>query len=271
MRISVCAPTTQSARETRQFVEQVRGLGVDEVCLVHDNRWPDDTSDEIAALETELTTVNKQDVASYLFTLLDYYGEKDIFDIPFRQQLRSSLVKANSECRSRPFWTNLGWFYNKAAALATGDVFIFMPSDFLFLFNPSQLRDFIQHRQVDGHFYAKPHAVWMTREEALEGVIRPDMPVSQCFHGFHVMTRPTFDLVGGFTEEYYGRSFADDKMTYLGDRTPGATQFPPDFGVAWCKREQDSVHTYLHGDEWLDLGAMVGSNFRVDTPPVRFP
>jgi len=54
------------------------------------------------------------------------------------------------------------------------------------------------------------------------------------FHGFHCMTRESFNQIGGFTEEFYGRAFADDKMTRLGYNQPGPVGLPHEFSVAWC-------------------------------------
>jgi len=54
------------------------------------------------------------------------------------------------------------------------------------------------------------------------------------FHGFHVMTRKTYDHIGGFTEEFYGRAYADDKMTWHGLNSPAPAQTPDWMDVAWC-------------------------------------
>ena len=56
---------------------------------------------------------------------------------------------------------------------------------------------------------------------------------SPAFHGFHVMTREVYRTIGGFTEEWIHRAFADDKMTRLGERLAGYS-LPPRFSVAWC-------------------------------------
>jgi len=32
------------------------------------------------------------------------------------------------------------------------------------------------------------------------------------YHGHHIMTKTTYDYIGGFTEAFYGRAWADDKM-----------------------------------------------------------
>jgi hypothetical protein len=61
-----------------------------------------------------------------------------------------------------------------------------------------------------------------------------DLQHKPAFHGFHCMTRKAFDVIGGFSEEFYGRAFADDKMTDCGRRIPGGKALPPEFAVAWC-------------------------------------
>jgi hypothetical protein len=53
------------------------------------------------------------------------------------------------------------------------------------------------------------------------------------FHGFHFMTRKTFDIIGGFEEVYSGRAVADNKMTELGRNYEHGVKFPPQLSVAW--------------------------------------
>ena len=121
------------------------------------------------------------------------------------------------------------------------------------------------------------------------------------FHGFHVMTRKTYDAIGGFTEEWYGRAFADDKMTRLG-RQFGGGSLPYDISVAWCGQSEIVNSTprplpenwqetlrqvdplcdehpmsnrdmpkYLHEGVFSnnDVSAVVVKHFSQGTPPVR--
>lgn len=57
------------------------------------------------------------------------------------------------------------------------------------------------------------------------------------FHGFHAMTRKSYEMLGGFTEEFYGRAYADDKMTRRGDLCHRPFRIKPDLptwaSVAW--------------------------------------
>jgi hypothetical protein len=121
------------------------------------------------------------------------------------------------------------------------------------------------------------------------------------FHGFHVMTRKTFDTIGGFTEEWIHRAFEDDKMTMLGNRIAGQG-LPSKFSVAWCGQYEwgefrgpgydavikatlpqvdpwNSLHPlppytrliYLYSDIIPDhyIGSQVNCFFNTATPPVR--
>ena len=73
------------------------------------------------------------------------------------------------------------------------------------------------------------------------------------FHGFHIMTRQTFDLIGGFTEEWFHRAFADDKMTALGVRSRFACGLPIKFSVAWCGQgEISSCQGPCYKEGWQD-------------------
>ncbi len=64
-----------------------------------------------------------------------------------------------------------------------------------------------------------------------------DQALGPSFHGVHVMTKQSWQYLGGFTEEFYGRAFADDKMTRRGDlyhRKFGiGLALPPEFSIAW--------------------------------------
>lgn len=55
------------------------------------------------------------------------------------------------------------------------------------------------------------------------------------FHGFHFMTRAAYEKIGGFTEEYFGRAWADDKMTYHGTHyiNGRGNRLPPHLSVLW--------------------------------------
>ena len=52
------------------------------------------------------------------------------------------------------------------------------------------------------------------------------------YHGFHLMTRKTYRTIGGFTEEWVHRAYADDKMTYHGKRIDPYVILPPQFSVS---------------------------------------
>lgn len=139
-------------------------------------------------------------------------------------------------------------------------------------------------------------------EDAMQ---EPGVQTLPGFHGFHAMTRQTFDAIGGFTEEWYGRAFADDKMTFLGGATqPSGRVLPSRFAVAWCGQHevlpgvgqgyQDGWQDQLKEQQgkWLDkhpvppfgqpyylhqdvidnsrMMQMVNTAFRKDRPPVRF-
>lgn len=123
------------------------------------------------------------------------------------------------------------------------------------------------------------------------------------FHGYHIMTRKTYDQIGGFTHEHQGRAFPDDKMTYLGQRSPpGNYQLASQFAVYWVGqyevlpyhnygyqpgwqdklKEVDPYHethpipsvdqpTYLHAGliDNSKMGELVNSTFNRSAPPVK--
>lgn len=76
------------------------------------------------------------------------------------------------------------------------------------------------------------------REYCIDAMHEPGVQSMPGFHGFHAMTRQTYDHIGGFTEEWYGRAFADDKMTTLGNTQHGPRSLPSQFSVAWCGQHE---------------------------------
>jgi hypothetical protein len=93
------------------------------------------------------------------------------------------------------------------------------------------------------------------------------------FHGFHVMTRHTYDVIGGFTEEWFHRAFPDDKMTYQGNRLCGHN-LPPKFCVAWCGQHEflplhAAGYQAVYGDKdaWHQKGMEVDPFFETHPPP----
>lgn len=66
----------------------------------------------------------------------------------------------------------------------------------------------------------------------------------RAYHGQHIMTRQTWKAIGGFTEEFYGRAWPDDKMSALGSAITGSQPYmPPRFSFSLCS----SYHVRSHG------------------------
>lgn len=59
-------------------------------------------------------------------------------------------------------------------------------------------------------------------------------------HGSHYLTRQAYDAIGGLSEEFYGRAFADDKMSYAGrvlaDSVGLKIHLSYEFSFAWTPR-----------------------------------
>lgn len=73
--------------------------------------------------------------------------------------------------------------------------------------------------------------------------------ITPSFHGFHVMTRKTYNAIGGFTEEWFSRAWADDRMTSLGNRH-FSCQLPSKFSIMWsgqAEPEKNMTARYLYG------------------------
>lgn len=111
-------------------------------------------------------------------------------------------------------------------------------------------RDFLQYPSMPEDTYiadfrhnqlismADPEVIDKMRIFARECFANPqDQLTGPSFHGVHVMTKKSWEYLGGFTEEFYGRAYADDKMTRRGDllhRKFGCSlALPYEFSIAW--------------------------------------
>ena len=92
---------------------------------------------------------------------------------------------------------------------------------------------------------ADPDSLSYLKKFSEESIDLGGVQVLSGFHGFHIMTRKSYDAIGGFTEEFFGRAFAEDKMGVCGRRFPPGGALPEEFSVAWCG--QYEVLPY-HGD-----------------------
>lgn len=99
---------------------------------------------------------------------------------------------------------------------------------------PSELGDFnlpdFQNNRLinltDKQFYVKVKT--FCENSMVHGV-----QVTPNFHGVHIMHRKLFRKIGGFSEEFYGRAFADDKMTHLGMSHGFQICAPAEISFAW--------------------------------------
>jgi hypothetical protein len=101
--------------------------------------------------------------------------------------------------------------------------------------------------------WADPDCMTALQTYCVESMTKGGVQNIPGFHGVHVMTRATYDAIGGFTEEFYGRALADDKMTSLGRRFGGAA-LPSQFGFAWTfPGELLPTHGQGYPDGWQEL------------------
>lgn len=252
-------------------------------------------------------THTKVDAIIWLESLLESWSERMPTEYLSQLVRNLELYKRDElfDPEKKFLWLSSGRLYNRAAELATGDTLIFTPADFLYMFSLAELEQFVNDRTVGGVFYAKPHAAWckikrpqrMTPSLSRTYFVHPEdsstiplddpnllplfkdllsagqrhFPVSYGFHGFHVMTRQTYNTIGGFTEETYWRAVADNAMTAHGTGQMNVN-LPPHIAVAWVKQlrpiSQDAV--YLHGDN-SDIAKMFEESISLGSKPVRFP
>lgn len=303
--ISVCVSSINARWDTEILVRSLclHNEGTNfEVVIGHDDRVDDGSGEAFAGLSREfpnvkVATVTSDDTVRYLERVIRHYETNSLFTPGFRMGLWENFQKYKDlgffDRKGAMLWLTPGRLYNKAVESAMGDVIVVTAGDFLYLFSLGELEGYVRSRARDGHFYAKPNAVWArasnqdrtwlenhvktnvsgdsveifrdyTRQpHALQDLCIPDFKrrelicladrqclprLSRCavesiedgrqhlraFHGFHVMTRKTFNAVGGFTEEFFGRALAEDKMTSLGGRYSSDICMPPQFSVAWC-------------------------------------
>lgn len=73
------------------------------------------------------------------------------------------------------------------------------------------------------------------------------------FHGFHVLSRKTLEVTGGFSAAFYGRAWADDHMSYNGVRSGNHKTLPFKFSVYWIGGHEISPYRGEHyPDGWQE-------------------
>jgi hypothetical protein len=271
--ISFCTLSCNAKNELTTFIQALvrYNPGVDfEICVAHDDRVDDGSGETIQILQEQYPQLkvvrnSKADSVEYLRTLLHYYDCHNNFPVDFREQLWSNLMAYRWGDLCKPeesyLWIALGYLFNKAASIATGDILMFAPADYIWPIDLVALEQYvIQNRDRNGLFYGKfggcyssisnepPELLKNVRLERTrnylyypcrledhylyeEGEVYqlgtdeyPQQFINICkglkgtdlfadmHHGTHIMTRKVWEVVGGFTEEFYGRAWPDDKM-----------------------------------------------------------
>lgn len=302
--ISFCTMSINSKFETRTFVEALCHHNPSlnfEICIAHDNRVNDGSKEYLAQLQAEYPCVKiientKKDSELYISRLIDYYDALNIFSQDFRDKLCSNFeaYQENSLCDSTKsyLWLALGYLYNKAASISSGDILVFAPSDYVWALNIALLESYVIAHREDGIFFGKFDGLLedISNEplECLSQVLQGPRPsgkilrqhicypsrlnehylldfdnhacyslgdsdyqakvksmyernigdttrVGAMHHGTHIMTRKTFEIIGGFTEEFYGRAWPDDKMNAQAMKLfwKNSSTLPKDFVFNW--------------------------------------
>lgn len=98
---------------------------------------------------------------------------------------------------------------------------------------------------------ARPDSLPGLKRFSEESMALGGVQVLHGFHGFHIMTRKSYDAIGGFTEEFFGRAFADDKMSVCGRKFHPGGALPEEFSIAWCGQyEVLPYHGYGYAPGW---------------------
>lgn len=330
--ISVCCCAINSRYEVESLFKTLQAQEVDfELCVTLDNRVNDGSLEHFETLHKQYpnfkyVVYRKEDSIEYLQKLLQYYRAHSTFPTKLQEELENNLEKyihgtfLNSIYEI--LWLTSGPLYNKAVSIASGDILVITPGDFIYLFSLKELEDYVKRQSKSGRFYTSPPAIWtrISNQEyrwlqqhvsnvyhgkiknskyrfdslvvlrdylrcpehtmdlylpdfrhnkliplntatslsdikryCLETFQYKDLQSNPQFHGFHIMTRDSFDAVGGFTEVFYGRAFADDMMTKCGNGEPGPIAGPAEFSVAWCKGYLISNRGPGLPENWLSL------------------
>jgi hypothetical protein len=333
--ISVCVCSLNARWDTEIFVRalQAHNNSSDfEVCIAHDNRVEDGSTEAFKKLQEEFGNVKvitntHKDIVEWLWKLDEHYENRNLFGSQFRKDMRKHIElfeKKELFDHNRAFlWASSGMLYNKAVSISSGDNIIITPGDFIYMFSLRDLDNFMNQHNQGGRFYSSPNASWARTSNFDEDWLREHTNtihtgkwhregfrwdtnevardffrcpttleenficdfynnklirfsdstfVNDCkqfldsyeqkggmqylpgFHGFHAMTRKTYHDIGGFTEEWIGRAFADDKMTSLGNRQPGARSLPTRFSVAWCGQYELVPYTGpCYPENWKEI------------------
>jgi hypothetical protein len=304
--ISIICCSINAKFETEAFVRALdahNDPGVSyEICLCHDNRVDDGSSEYFEKLQEEFPKLKiientKEDTVNYLEKVIGYYENHDIFPEDFRDRLSDNLELYREDKLFNPkesfLWLSSGLLYNKAVSISSGDILVVTPADYIYLFGLSDLEHHVCRHRKRGIFYGKFNGImrqlcnrpltqtlemfernttlpdafntwidyypptvnnmYMVDPITREAILLSDPNFLQkmndlccrmegkpgkfarVVHGLHVMTRLTYDIIGGFTEEFYGRAWQDDKMNSHGMRLfwDEGSELPARFSFAW--------------------------------------
>lgn len=336
--ISICVPALASHVDVSlfiQFLEEHNDPEVFEIILVNDkrfgNRKLDKAYDMLQQLYDNITIIDHtmEDSIFWLEQLIDHYYNNEILPDDTLDYLSNKLGLYKKgqlfEVHKKFLWLSSSRLYNLAAKHATGDILLFSPADFLYMFSLSELNDYVNTHSVDGMFYSKPHAAWCEVSDDETHTLKPRFsegikqfvriyeepslmqlrdtyfmdrksntpvsldtpnifdrfkellspgqdycPVSYGFHGFHVMTRKSYDTIGGFTEVAYGRAIGDNAMTHLG-LSHMTHNLPNHMCIAWVHQSDPIVShaIYLH-DGKESIARELEGIINLNDPPIQF-
>jgi hypothetical protein len=121
---------------------------------------------------------------------------------------------------------------------------------------PSDLKDYYlpDFKKNEITSLASPDSIEKMYEYSEQAFANRDIQLLPNFHGVHVMTKKTYDKIGGFTEAFYGRALADDKMTKDGMKYNFGGSLPPKFSFAWlATAELGPFRGEPYPDNWEEL------------------
>lgn len=291
--ISICTTSIGSSLEVKLVLDYLRQRnepGTYEYCLVHDDRY-DHGDDHIYLTrlqdsypELKLGRRGILEASFWVMQLIEFYEKNSWFTKEHRDLLKKNLFEDAAGRfldRDKEFmWLSYGALLNMAKEMATGEVLLFCPHDHLMPFRLKWAEDFVKMQSKMSRFYYKPDAILVnvTGTDSLE--IGTHISQIEYHHGIHLMTKGSFEAIGGFSEEFYWRSSGDDAMSIRGQkepsydgRLPGLYVFQPypDIDILGKKRKKPR---YLH-DGITDQGTVIkelGSRIHSDIgAPVKFP
>jgi len=239
--LSICTSSYRETDSLEIFIRTVFGNASDpsnvEIVIANDGNYLP-TKELLTRLSLEFPNLKffcrtKRKRIKWLSKIVDFYEKENIFTPEVIADMRERIAKYKiGELSS--IWFPAGELFNKASQIATGDVLLFVPSDYICFADLSRVYDAFKQTPGDivGHFEwldttsldPMPDIIGIVRGMKTHQEFKEttDKWLEQAFsngvahvwqqHGMRMMTREVFEKARMFDGRWFTRSWNEDSL-----------------------------------------------------------